>query len=196
MLIELSHNNLTGSFPEAWNDGIYYFSNLNAKSSRRSRYFRSLKYIRACCNKFTGILRDFVNPFLNVEHLMQMDLSNNRIQGSFQFWAEEWFHYYPDETLSQPGLLTLFYLDLSSNQIGGSLPIALPLTLSIFLILDNKLVGQIPQVYSKLFIFVSKGNDLRAPKLPSFFSITSSWSPVEPEYDGTGVEMHAICHNR
>lgn len=177
-LLDISHNKLTGSIPYEWNDDYCECWNLNLKQNRESPFFRELRQFKACCNEFSGSLRDFINPVLSIRNLLHIDFSYNHISGSFEFWTNKWFEYVVDGFIHQ-GLSSIILLDLSSNKIQDKLPLELPETLSLFFIPDNLLDGHIPDTYSQLFIFLSSGNLLRNDRLPSFFVPLHEWASTD-----------------
>lgn len=172
-VVDFSHNELSGSFPQEWNDRDLFWGYLNAKNSGRSLFFNSLRQLKGCCNALTGDLRDFVLPLLNVENLVQIDLSSNEISQSFSFlvWNGLWYHF-SLRGFQQSGFASLAFLDLSSNQILGDIPPSLPSSLSIFFISQNRLTGSIPDSFQQLFVFLSKENALRSDRLPFFLRAT------------------------
>lgn len=188
---DASHNNITGSFPFEWVDKHGGYWGPNAKNNMVSPFFKQLKQFRVCCNRLSGHLRDFINPFLTVNNLAQLDLSHNTIFGSFDYWSQRWFEFFAP-TVWASGLQSLILLDLSFNQIQDQLPNDLPDTLPLFFITDNFLEGSIPASYSQLFIFLSKNNRLRDSSLPMQFNHTENWMDLH-EHDGTGIECQQLA---
>lgn len=190
-ILDISNNQLSGSFPFEWIDKSDVWNGLNVKNSRASPFFRSLTQLKACCNHFSGILRDFINPFLTTNNLVQLDLSYNEISGSFDYWPEKWFEYYITSGEWYDGFVSLIILDLSSNGIEGQLPMDLPITLSIFFVGRNQLMGPIPNSYSQFFIFLSNDNNLRGDELPEYFESVEEWDVLH-DFDGSGVECKRL----
>ncbi|KAE8734098.1 Receptor like protein 33 [Hibiscus syriacus] len=104
----------------------------------------------------------FPNVLRSATSLTQLDLSNNKIQGSILKWETEGWERLRFLNLSH-NLLTGFeqfrgknleILDLRSNQLQGHLPFDLPSSLEILSISENKLTGEIPPICNLSSLYV------------------------------------------
>ncbi|XP_031256035.1 receptor-like protein 7, partial [Pistacia vera] len=121
---------------------------LSTKSEVPSPYFPQVQYLSlSSCD-----LTEFPDSLRNLDQLVLLDLSDNKIHGQIPNWM---FHvgevtlnflnlsYNSLTSIEKIPWENLHYLDLNSNLLQGPLPI-LPPDLYLFLMSNNKLTGEIP----------------------------------------------------
>ncbi|XP_042491965.1 LOW QUALITY PROTEIN: receptor-like protein 7 [Macadamia integrifolia] len=148
-------------------------------------------------------IKEFPNFLRTQEHLWELDLSNNQIQGHVPSWI--WkegllylnLSYNSLNTLERPLLLNLSSsplstLDLRNNKLQGSLPIPASFV-TFFSISNNSFVGEIPESICKLSdlqVFDASHNNLSG-SIPECLGNISTLSVLDVQ----GNRFHGMPQN-
>lgn len=137
--LDLSHNQMSGSLPTNFMAHNINGENINLaynnfEGTIPGETLSNLQYLTALVlndNKFSGVVPDLSKAV----ELRELNLGNNQLSGSLGSWIKD--------------MPNLAWLDVSNNNLEGSLPPALPPKLSRFSASGNKFSGAIPEAYAQ-----------------------------------------------
>ncbi|MED6121356.1 hypothetical protein PIB30_029343 [Stylosanthes scabra] len=163
-LLHLSSNNFSGFIPQSLSQ-LKNLQDLELSSNNFSGFIpqslsqlKNLQYLELSSNNFSGFIPQNLSQLKN---LIVLDLSSNYLQATMNELINSW-----------PQLLNLESLDLSHNQIIGSIPESLPHKmpkLVSLLLHDNHINGSLPSSLGKIenLYSLDLSNNKLSGKIPS-----------------------------
>lgn len=167
----LSHNLINSPLPVEWenryNPATYNFHHY-VRRTKVSPYMIHLELIDLSYNLLSMSVNDLINPLLTLENLREVHFRGNNLTGPFTDFGFMFSYLISGVAYEGKGLEKVTLFDVVSNNITGELPNNLPVSLIVFQAQSNSFDGEIPEIYSQVYVLDLLNNQLHSENLPSF----------------------------